>query len=147
MPDHYNLLVYYDGSPESRSALLRVTRLGYALSATVHVLSVVDIVSAVGCSVGHVSGIEYVQMENAAKQALREALQHLRESGTVSRGYVAVGNVVDSMTRYAGLLDADLLVLGHRIPRGLARWWGPPSHHAELVKRAAGRAVITVPMD
>jgi nucleotide-binding universal stress UspA family protein len=50
MPDHYNLLVYYDGSPESRSALLRATRLGYALTATVHVLSVVDIGSAIGSS-------------------------------------------------------------------------------------------------
>jgi hypothetical protein len=35
MPNHFNLLVYYDGSPESRSALLRVTRLGFALAATV----------------------------------------------------------------------------------------------------------------
>ncbi|MGF6992325.1 universal stress protein [Paraburkholderia sp. GAS32] len=147
MPDHYNLLVYYDGSPESRSALLRVTRLGYALTATVHVLSVVDIGSAVGCSVGYLSDMACLQMEGAAKQVLKEALDHLRASGTVARGYVAAGNVVDSMARYAGLLNADLLVLGHRNPRGLARWWSQPSNHAELVKRAAGRAVITVPLD
>jgi nucleotide-binding universal stress UspA family protein len=51
------------------------------------------------------------------------------------------------MANYAGLLNADLLVLGHRNPRGLARWLGQPSNHAELVKRAAGRAVITVPLD
>jgi nucleotide-binding universal stress UspA family protein len=86
-------------------------------------------------------------MEGTAKQNLKEALDHLRESGTVARGYVAVGNVVDSMANYAGLLNADLLVLGHRKPRGLARWLGQPSNHAELVKRAAGRAVITVPLD
>jgi nucleotide-binding universal stress UspA family protein len=147
MPDHYNLLVYYDGSPESRSALLRVTRLGYALTATVHVLSVVDIGSAVGCSVGYVSDMACVQMEGTAKQVLMEALDHLKDSGMVARGYVAVGNVADSMARYAGLVDADLLVLGHRNPRGLARWWGQPSNHAQLVKRAAGRAVITVPLD
>ena len=147
MPDHFNLLVYYDGSPESRLALLRVTRLGCALTATVHVLSVVDIGSAVGCSVGYLSEMACLQMEGAAKQVLKEALDHLRESGTVARGYVAAGNVVDSMARYAGLLNADLLVLGHRNPRGLARWWGQPSNHTELVKRAAGRAVITVPLD
>ncbi|MFM0556734.1 universal stress protein [Paraburkholderia sediminicola] len=147
MPDHYNLLVYYDGSPESRSALLRVTRLGYALTATVHVLSVVDIGAAVGGSLGYLSDVACSQMEGAAKQTLKEALDHLRESGTVARGYVAVGNVVDSMANYASLLNADLLVLGHRNPRGLARWLGQPSNHAELVKRAAGRAVITVPLD
>ncbi|WP_206001956.1 universal stress protein [Paraburkholderia aromaticivorans] len=147
MPDHYNLLVYYDGSPESRSALLRVTRLGYALTATVHVLSVVDIGSAVGSSLGYLSDVACSQMEGAARQILKEALNHLRESGTVACGYVAVGNVVDSMANYAGLLNADLLVLGHRNPRGLARWLGQPSNHAELVKRAAGRAVITVPLD
>jgi nucleotide-binding universal stress UspA family protein len=147
MPDHYNLLVYYDGSPESRSALLRATRLGCALTATIHVLSVVDIGSAVGSSVGYVTDMACVQMEGATKLVLKEALDHLRESGTVAHGYVAAGNVVDSMARYAGLLDADLLVLGHRNPRGLARWLGQPSNHAELVKRAAGRAVITVPLD
>jgi nucleotide-binding universal stress UspA family protein len=146
MPDQYKLLVYYDGSPESRSALLRVTRLGYALTATVHVLSVVDIGSAVGSGLGHLSDAMCSQMEGAAKQTLEEALDHLRLSGTVACGYVAVGNVVDSMARYAGLLNADLLVLGHRNPRGLAKWWRQPSNHAELVKRAAGRAVITVPL-
>jgi nucleotide-binding universal stress UspA family protein len=147
MPNHFNLLVYYDGSPESRSALLRVTRLGFALAATVHVLSVVDIGSAVGSSCGYISDVTCLQMEGAAKETLKEALDHLRASGTVARGHVAVGNVVDSMARYAGLLNADLLVLGHRNPRGLARWLGQPSNHAELVKRAAGRAVVTVPLD
>jgi nucleotide-binding universal stress UspA family protein len=50
MPVYHNLLIYYDGSPESRTALLHVTRLGSALAATVHVLSVVDVGSAVGAS-------------------------------------------------------------------------------------------------
>jgi nucleotide-binding universal stress UspA family protein len=147
MRDHYNLLMYYDGSPESRSALLRVTQLGYALTATVHVLSVVDIGSAVGSSLGYLSDVACLQIEGTAKQTLDEALDHLRESGTVARGYVAAGNVVDSMARYAEILNADLLVLGHRNRRGLGSWWGHPSKHAELVKRAAGRAVITVPLD
>ncbi|CAB3775922.1 hypothetical protein LMG28614_00110 [Paraburkholderia ultramafica] len=147
MPDHYNLLVYYDGSPESRSALLRVSRLAYALSATVHVLSLVDLGWAIGSSLGNLSDVACLQIEGAVKQTLQEALDHLSESGTVARGYVAAGSVVDNMARYAGLLNADLLVLGHRNPRGMARWWGQPSNHAELVKRAAGRAVITVPLD
>jgi nucleotide-binding universal stress UspA family protein len=147
MPDHHNLLVYYDGSPESRSALLRVTHLAHALRATVHVLSLVDIGLAVGSSFGHLSDVACLQIEGTVKQTLQEALDHLIESGTVARGYVAVGSVVESMARYAGLLNADLLVLGHRNPRGIARWWGPPSNHAELVKRCAGRAVITVPLD
>ena len=147
MPDQYNLLVYYDGSPESKSALLRVTRLGCALTATVHVLSVVDIGSAVGSCLGHLSDVACSQMESAIRQTLKEALDHLAESGMVAQGYVAMGNVVDNMATYAGLIDADLLVLGHRNSRGLAKWLGQPAHHVQLVKRAAGRAVITVPLD
>ena len=147
MPVYHNLLIYYDGSPESRSALLHVTRLGFALDATVHVLSVVDIGSAVGASVGYISDMACLRIEGDAKQTLKEALDHLRESGTVARGYIAAGNVVDSMARYAQILNADLLVLGHQNPRGLARLWGHPPNHAQLVKRAAGRAVITVPLD
>jgi nucleotide-binding universal stress UspA family protein len=147
MPVYHNLLIYYDGSPESRTALLHVTRLGSALAATVHVLSVVDVGSAVGASFGYMSDMACLQIEGRAKQILKEALDHLKQSGTIARGYVAAGNVVDSMARYAKILDADLLVLGHRNQRGLAGWWGQPANHAELVKRAAGRAVITVPLD
>jgi nucleotide-binding universal stress UspA family protein len=147
MSSHYNLLVYYDGSPESRAALLRATQLGYALTGTVHVLSVVDIGSAIGSSHGYLSEVVCSQLESAAKEVLKEAMDHLRDSGTVAYGHLAMGNAVDSMARYASLLNAELLVLGHRNPRGLARWWGPRPYHVELVKRAAGRAVITVSLD
>jgi nucleotide-binding universal stress UspA family protein len=147
MPDHYNLLLYYDGSPESRSALLRVTRLGNALAATVHVLSVVDIDSVVGYCIGFVSDMACRHLEDEANRVLNEALQHLGDSGIVARGHVAAGNVVDNMARFAGLLNADLLVLGHRNPRGLASWFSNLSRHAALVERAVGRVVITVPLD
>lgn len=147
MPDHYNLLVYYDGSPESRSALVRAGRLALALNATVHVLSLVDIGLAVGSSFGNLSDVACRQMEGAVEMILREALDHLKESGTDAHGYVAMGNVVDSMATYAASLNADLLMLGHRNARGLAKWWGQPANHTELVKRCAGRAVITVPLD
>jgi nucleotide-binding universal stress UspA family protein len=147
MPDHYNLLLYYDGSPESRSALLRAARLGYALAATVHVLSVVDIGSAVSYHVGYISDMACLQLEGVAKRVLNDALEHLDECGIVALGHVATGNVVDSVARYASLLNADLLVLGHRNPRGLARWWGQSPRHVALVERVVGRAVITVPLD
>jgi nucleotide-binding universal stress UspA family protein len=147
MPVYHNVLVYYDGSTESRSALPHVARLGSALATTVHVLSVVDVGSAVGASLGYLLDMACLQMEDNAKQALKEALDYPRESGTVARGYLAAGNVVDSMARYARMLNAELLVLGHRNQRGLAGLWPQPANHAELVKRAAGRAVITVPLD
>lgn len=63
MPAYCNLLVYYDGSPESRSALVHVARLGAALSATVHVLSVADIGSAVGSCFGYLSDIACLHIE------------------------------------------------------------------------------------
>lgn len=147
MPVYHDVLVYYDGSNESRAALQYVARLGSALAATVHVLSVVDIGSSVGASLGYLSDMACLQIEGNAKQTLKEALDYLRESGTVARGYLAAGHVVDSMAEYAQVLNAELLVLGHRNQRGLAGLWPQSANHAELVKRAAGRAVITVPLD
>jgi len=147
MSDHYNLLLYYDRSPESASALLRVIRLGAALTATVHVLSVAEIDLGIGDSVGCISAMARLEIEGEARLALEEALEHLGERGIVAHGHIATGNVVDSMARYAGLLHVYLLVLGYRSPRGLAKWLGRPSHHAALVKRAAGRAVAMVPLD
>jgi nucleotide-binding universal stress UspA family protein len=59
--------------------------------------------------------IAYDRIESAAQLVLREALD--------MTGHVAFRNVVDSIVTHADLLNVDVIVVGHRTRRGLARWW------------------------
>jgi nucleotide-binding universal stress UspA family protein len=147
MQGQKNMLIYYDGSEEAGSALRRVGRLAPALAAQIHVLTVADIASAMAWSTGMLTDIAYDRIESAARLVLHEALDIMTKSGLMAAGHVAFGNVVDSIVKHADLLNADVIVVGHRSRRGLARWWSASPTHAELLERASGRAVMAVPME
>ena len=75
----------------------------------------------------------------------REALDHLEESGVPVRGHMACGDVVDSISTHAGMLDSDILVVGHRTRTGLSRWWNRGVAHDHLMARCNGRLVVSIP--
>jgi nucleotide-binding universal stress UspA family protein len=147
MRGYQNILIYYDGSEEAESALRRVGGLGSALTAQIHVITVADMASAIAWSAGMLSHIAYDRLESTARLVLDEALDTMTQCGIVAAGHMAYGNVVDSIVKRADLLNADVIVVGHRRRRGLARWWSTSPTHAELLERASGRAVMAVPTE
>jgi nucleotide-binding universal stress UspA family protein len=147
MRGHQSILIYYDGSQEAGSALRRMGRLASAPTTQIHVLTVADTTSAIAWSTGMMSDLTYIEIEATAQMVLNEALDMLTKSGIMAAGHVAFGNVVDSIVQRADLLNADVIVVGHRGRRGLARWWSTSPTHAELLERASGRAVMAVPME
>jgi nucleotide-binding universal stress UspA family protein len=134
MTSDQRILIYYDGTEEARSAL----------DAHTHVLTVVDTGAAIMSTAGLLCDLAYVGIENTTRDLLKEALDHMKASDIMVTGHIAVGNVVNSIAQHAEMLDADLLVVGHRIRRGIARWLGGPATYSELVERSKGRTVITV---
>jgi nucleotide-binding universal stress UspA family protein len=79
--------------------------------------------SSHGVEYRDMTDIAYDRIESAAQLVLREALDLTTRSGLMAAGHVAFGNVVDSIVTHADLLNADVIVVGHRTRRGLARWW------------------------
>jgi nucleotide-binding universal stress UspA family protein len=140
------ILLYYDGSPEARSALHRAADLALALGAHADVLAVVDTGSTMSVGEWYLSDIAFGKVRHAMMGALKEALDHMTGFGIAAQGHMAFGTVVDSISRHAGMLDADMLVIGHRTRGRLARWLGG-STHAELVERCKGRTVVTIACD
>jgi nucleotide-binding universal stress UspA family protein len=139
------ILLYYDGTREARSALRHTAELALALNAHADVLAVVDTVSAVAASGWYLSDLACASMQDAALITLREAVDHMEGSGVPVRGHMAHGDVVDSISTHAGMLDSDILVLGHRPRTGLARWWRRGLAHDSLMARCHGRLVVTIP--
>jgi nucleotide-binding universal stress UspA family protein len=141
-----SILVYYDGSAEAKCALERTGKLASSCGKKVHVLVVTDTVSAIASSAGMLSGAAYSVMVGATSVILDEAVLHLTAQGTVPRGHASQGGVVDAITRHAALVDADMIVVGYRRLRGLAKWLSSYPTLDQLVERSAGRTVVAVPV-
>ncbi|GAB2892843.1 universal stress protein [Paraburkholderia jirisanensis] len=145
MPKPSKILLYYDGTREAKGALHRAGELALALGAHADVLAVVDTVSAVAASGWYLSDLACACVQDAALLTLREALDHLEGSGVPVRGHMACGDVVDSISTHAGMLDSDILVVGHRTRTGLSRWWNRGVAHDHLMARCNGRLVVSIP--
>ncbi len=141
------ILLYYDGTREARVALQRAADFAHALDAHTDVLAVVDTGAALAATGWYLSDLACATIQDQALITLREALDHMAGNGIEAKGHVAFGDVVDSISRHAGMLNSDMLVVGHR-PRGkLARWLGGGYAHTDLVERCSGRVVVTIPCD
>lgn len=139
------ILLYYDGTREAKSALRHTAELALALGAHADVLAVVDTVSTAAASGWYLSDLACACVQDAALLTLREALDHMEGSGVLVRGHMACGDVVDSISTHAGMLDSDILVVGHRPRTGFARWWNRGLAHHDLMARCNGRLVVTIP--
>ncbi|MEM5388499.1 universal stress protein [Paraburkholderia phymatum] len=144
MTSNQRILIYYDGTEEARSAIIRASRIALALDAHIHVLTVVDTSTAIMSTSGMLCEPAYALIENRARDVLQEAIDHMTASGIKVSGHFAIGKVVERIAQHAEMLDADLVVVGHRRRYGLARWLGGAPTYSELVDRAQGRTVITV---
>lgn len=117
------ILLCYDGSREGQDALADGARLAQQLGAQVHVLSVFnDEAWMQGADV--MSTIPVDTVSDSVKEILEEGLQKLAMRGIDAIGHFAIGDPLDRIPYFAHDLRIDLIVVGHRRTRGLARWWG-----------------------
>lgn len=117
------ILLCYDGSREGQHALADGARLAQQLGAQVHVLSVFnDEAWMQGADV--MSTIPVDTVSDSVKEILEEGLQKLAMRGIDAIGHFAIGDPLDRIPYFAHDLRIDLIVVGHRRTRGLARWWG-----------------------
>lgn len=142
MQAHSRILLLYDGSTEARLALARCAQLATALSAFVNVLSIVDSTNLNAATGGQLSGLAFVHLEQHAKEAADEAIAQLRSDGIFAHGHVAVGQTVDTLSRHAKVLSPDIVIIGHRVRRRLARWWHGSPLHADITERLQGITVV-----
>jgi nucleotide-binding universal stress UspA family protein len=138
------ILLAYDGSPESRSALIRCVHLAAALSATVDVVSVVDSESLNALSGGQLTGEALNQLQQLAREAVDDATARLESYGIHAHGYVAFGSTLDALPMHANMLRSDMVMIGHRAREQVFRWWGTRSLLASLTERLKGVTIVTV---
>ncbi|CAN7797042.1 universal stress protein [Paraburkholderia hospita] len=144
MPNESRILLFYDGTTEAKSALFRCVSLSLALAAVVDVVTVVDCIGTAAVAGGIMNELLVLQMEANARSDLKDAIDELNTNGIFARGHVVFGHAADAIPQLLERLSADMIVVGHRVKTGFARWYGGRPLHIDLLDRLKGATIVTV---
>ena len=123
------ILVAYNGTPESRSALQECIRLAPDPATEIHLLAVVNPPPSV--IIGEYAMVAMQGMEEeivAEKQRMEHELADghacLRAAGLVVQTHIEVGEPVPTIANLVDKLGIELVIVGHTRHQSLAmRWW------------------------
>jgi nucleotide-binding universal stress UspA family protein len=118
------ILVAYNGTPESRTALDEAARIAPASAVEVHLAGVVHYPAAYLLAGEYVPEVALADEREHMEADLRSASARLAEHGLEVTEHLLVGEPVDVLSKLAEKLNVDLLILGHPRTKSFAlRWW------------------------
>ncbi len=118
------ILVAYNGTPESRSALDEAARFAPDPSVEVHLAGVVHYPSAYLLAGEYVPEVALADEREHMEADLKDAHGVLAGKGLKVIDHLVVGEPVDVITKLVAELGIDLLILGHPRSKSFAlRWW------------------------
>jgi nucleotide-binding universal stress UspA family protein len=118
------ILIAYNGTPESRSALDEVVRLAPDASVQVHLAGVVHYPSAYLLAGEYVPEVALADEREHMEADLKDAHAVLEGKGFKVTDHLVVGEPVDVICKLVSELGIDLLILGHPRSKSFAlRWW------------------------
>lgn len=120
------ILLAYDGSAAGQKALLECRELAQWSRSEIELVAVMPSMMAFVGLEGGVYDVELEAREKAKFDAvLAEGLRQLQSAGfDRARGEVLHGEPIEEISRHAGKIGADLIVVGHQHVGSLAaRWW------------------------
>ena len=139
------ILVAYNGSPESRSALDELVRLAPGASAEVHLAGVVHYPSAYLLAGEYVPEVALADEREHMEGDLKDAHAVLAGKGFNVTDHLVVGEPADVLTKLVAELGIELLILGHPRSKSFALRWWRGSVDAVLIERV--RCSILVAAD
>jgi nucleotide-binding universal stress UspA family protein len=118
------ILVAYNGTPESRSALDEAVRMAPDPSVEVHLAGVVNYPSAYLLAGEYVPEVALADERDHMDADLKNAHTLLAGKGLNVTDHLLVGEPVDVLSKLVEELGCDLLILGHPRSKSFAmRWW------------------------
>jgi len=139
------ILVAYNGTPESRSALDEATRIAPDPSVKIHLAGVVHYPSAYLLAGEYVPEVALADEREHMEADLKEAHALLAAKGLNVTEHLVIGEPVDVITKLVRELGIDLLILGHPRSKSFALRWWRGSVDAILIERV--RCSILVAAD
>lgn len=123
MQNFEKILLAYDGSEQGRIALRRCLPLLGAGEVEIHLLAVVPLAGAVAAAEGFYTESMYESERERVENILKEGVSLLEQRGIHAQGHLRAGEPAHQISKLAGDLGVDLVVVGHQRRGVLARWW------------------------
>ncbi|WP_426435876.1 universal stress protein [Bradyrhizobium genosp. P] len=115
------VLLAYDGSIEGRRALREGAKLAQLCRAEVFLLAVVELPSIMTPEAG--LSLSMGEQNANYKAVLAEGVERLKALGFSPTSRLEMGDPGQKIAEVAELIEANLVVVGHRPQGPLARWW------------------------
>lgn len=122
---YQKIVLAYDGSQAGQQALINSKEISQWEKSELHLLAVVpyDLV-ALGPESAYYSEEQQQHEEQKYKDVLQSGLAQLSANGVQAHAQLRKGDPVDQIIQYAELIQADLIILGHKHRSNwLERWW------------------------
>jgi len=129
------ILVAYNGTPESRSALDELVRFAPDPAAEVHLAGVVHYPSAYLLAGEYVPEVALADERDHMEADLKDAHALLAAKGLNVIDHLVVGEPGDVLAKLVTELGIELLILGHPRTRSFALRWWRGSVDAVLIER------------
>jgi nucleotide-binding universal stress UspA family protein len=129
------ILVAYNGTPESRSALDELVRFAPDAAAEIHLAAVVHYPSAYLLAGEYVPEVALADERDHMEADLKDAHALLAGNGLKVIDHLVVGEPGDVLTKLVAELGIELLILGHPRSRSFALRWWRGSVDAVLIER------------
>jgi nucleotide-binding universal stress UspA family protein len=119
------ILLAYDGSESGQKALLDCQDLAQWAQSELTLVAVMPLnMDVMGMGVGVYDPYLMEREKQAMQGVLDDGISRLAAAGHAATGQVLVGETVDEITKLAGKISADLIVVGHKhLDSWAARWW------------------------
>ena len=120
------IVLAYDGTVESRTALREGALLAKRCGAAVHLLAIVP----GGAGLRLAEGVQFgavARAEDAFRETLEEGLRRLESIGLKATAKLCVGDPISEIRACARAVKAELVVVGLRKQSAVQRWWGGSS--------------------
>jgi len=122
-----NILIAYNGTPESRYAIEECIRLAPGPDARIHLLAVATPMPIVLAG-EFVAAVPTVDEEEAERKAMAEVLESgrklLADAGLQAVTHLEVGEPVNVIADLVERFQVELVIVGHSRQKPLAlRWW------------------------
>jgi nucleotide-binding universal stress UspA family protein len=137
------ILVAYDGTPESESALHGCIQMNPPASTEIHLLAVIQL-SPHGMAGGYAPEIEFACKRQVMEQELARGRALMAAAGLNVVSHLQMGEPVDVIGALSDVLGIDLIIVGHSRRKTFAMRWWRGSMDALLVERVKASILVAV---
>lgn len=137
------ILLAYNGTPESQSALHECIRINPPPATEIHLLAVVQL-SPYGMAGGYAPETAFTTKSQMMEQELERGRALMAAAGLSVATHLQMGEPVEVIGALADALGIDLIIVGHPRHKALAMRWWRGSMDALLIERVKASILVAV---